>query len=116
MEPIFTNDAVVLGILLVALAAIFHTSHLESNGWKKFYRFVPALLLCYFIPAILHYPFGLIASEWFDNSLLENIDKLGLVLSEGMQFDSVRSFLEGASFPEIEKFLEHNGISEKVIK
>ncbi|HFB99431.1 MAG TPA: DUF819 family protein [Phaeodactylibacter sp.] len=116
MEPFFTNDAIVLGILLVVLAAIFYTSHLESNGWKKFYRFVPALLLCYFIPAILHYPFGLIASEWFDNSLLENIDKLGLSLLDGMPFDSVESFLKGASFPEIEKFLDKNGVAEEVIK
>ena len=49
MEPIFTNDAVVLGILLAVLAFIFYTHSLESEGWKKFYRFVPALLLCYFI-------------------------------------------------------------------
>ena len=68
MEPFFTNDAVVLGILLAVLAAIFYTHSLDSPGWKKFYKFVPALLLCYFIPAILYYPLGLIASDWFDSS------------------------------------------------
>lgn len=47
-----SNDAVNLGILIVILAVIF-----KSQTWpamQKFYRFVPALLLCYFIPAILN--------------------------------------------------------------
>ena len=48
MEPIITNDAVVLGLLLTILAAIFYTSTLKTNFWTKFYKFIPALLLCYF--------------------------------------------------------------------
>lgn len=63
MEPVFTNDAVVLGILVAVLAAIFYTSNLEDERWQKFYRFVPPLLLCYFIPALLHWPLGLISGE-----------------------------------------------------
>ena len=59
--PFFENDAIVTGILLVVLAGIFYTSGLES--WKKFYRFIPALLLCYFVPALLQWPFGLISGE-----------------------------------------------------
>ncbi len=51
--PLITNDAVVLGILLCVLAAIFITSSSERPVWKKFYAYVPSLLLCYFIPAIL---------------------------------------------------------------
>jgi hypothetical protein len=86
MEPIFTSDSVVLGILLSVLAAVFYTHGLKSERWKKFYRFVPALLLCYFIPAILYYPLGLIASDWFDNSLLEYVKSLRLVLPEKMDF------------------------------
>jgi uncharacterized membrane protein len=50
--PLITNDAVVLGLLLVTLAAIFTTSHSSKPGWRKFYTFVPSLLLCYFIPSI----------------------------------------------------------------
>src|SRR5699024_10776999 len=34
---------------------------LQSKGWQRFYTFVPPLLLCYFIPAILTWPIGLIA-------------------------------------------------------
>ena len=59
MFPI-TNDAVILGILLVVLAAIFVTSHSKNAGWQRFYKFVPALLLCYFVPALLNWPLGLI--------------------------------------------------------
>lgn len=60
MEALFTNDAVVLGILLIVLALIFYTSGLESKGWQRFYTFFPPLLLCYFIPGILVWPLGLI--------------------------------------------------------
>jgi uncharacterized membrane protein len=54
------NDAVVFGILMLVLASIFYTSHSSHPGWKKFYRVVPSLLLCYFIPALLNWPLGLI--------------------------------------------------------
>ncbi|CAM2008601.1 DUF819 family protein [Acanthopleuribacter pedis] len=50
--PLITNDAVVLGLLMTILAFIFVTSHSENPTLKKFYRVVPALLLCYFIPAV----------------------------------------------------------------
>ncbi len=54
------NDAINLGILLVVLAVIFKTLTLKS--FSKFYRYVPALLLCYFVPAILN-SIGLISHE-----------------------------------------------------
>lgn len=63
MDPVFTNDAVVLGILITVLALIFYTSSLTTTFWKKFYTYVPALLLCYFIPALLNWPLGLISGE-----------------------------------------------------
>lgn len=50
--PLITNDAIVFGLLMAILAAVFITSHSEHPGWKKFYRFVPSLLLCYFIPSV----------------------------------------------------------------
>ncbi len=49
-----TNDAVVLGILMVILAVIFKTSSSSKPGWIKFYKVIPALLLCYFVPSILN--------------------------------------------------------------
>lgn len=57
------NDAVILGILLVVLASIFYTSTSPHPFWKKFYTYIPSLLLCYFIPALLNWPLGLIDGE-----------------------------------------------------
>ena len=53
-DPLITNDAVVLGILISILAFIFKTCHSEIFFWKKFYSVVPSLLLCYFIPSIFN--------------------------------------------------------------
>jgi uncharacterized membrane protein len=54
------NDAVVFGILMLVLACIFYTSQSSNPGWKTFYKYFPSLLLCYFIPALLNWPLGLI--------------------------------------------------------
>ncbi|KAA3619669.1 MAG: DUF819 family protein [Calditrichaeota bacterium] len=62
MSPFFTNDAVILGILLLILAFIFQTSGSSNPFWKKFYTYIPALLLCYFIPSLLH-TFNLVDPE-----------------------------------------------------
>ena len=53
-NPLFTNDAVVLGILLGILSFVFLTGRSEHPFWKKFYKYVPTLLLCYFIPSIFN--------------------------------------------------------------
>lgn len=61
--PFFTNDAIILGLLMAVLAVIFY---LESSGkkfWNKFFLYVPSLLLCYFVPALLKWPFNLIDGE-----------------------------------------------------
>ncbi|XYJ09836.1 DUF819 family protein [Telluria sp. B2] len=49
-----TNDAVVLGILAAILGLVFWTSARPGGFWKRFYTYVPALLLCYLVPAILN--------------------------------------------------------------
>jgi uncharacterized membrane protein len=49
---LITNDAVVLGLLAATLGLIFWTTARPDGFWKKFYGVVPALLLCYLLPAI----------------------------------------------------------------
>jgi uncharacterized membrane protein len=60
--PIISDDAVVLGLLAATLGAVFWTTGSRHPFFKAFYRYVPALLLCYFIPA-LYNTFGLIDGE-----------------------------------------------------
>lgn len=57
---LITNDAVVLGLLMVTLAIIFYTS--SHPKYSRLYKYVPALLLCYFIPSFYN-SFGLIDGE-----------------------------------------------------
>ena len=45
------------------LALIFYTASSQRRAFKLFYKFVPPLLLCYFLPALLRWPVGLITSE-----------------------------------------------------
>lgn len=53
-ETLFTNDAVVLGVLMLSMAFIFYTASQKSGFWHKFYKIVPALLMCYLLPAIFN--------------------------------------------------------------
>ena len=59
---LITNDAVVLGLMAVILGAVFYTSHSNNKFFKWFYTYVPALLLCYFIPSLFN-SFGIIDGE-----------------------------------------------------
>ncbi|MBL7559591.1 DUF819 family protein [Olleya sp. YSTF-M6] len=62
-EPLFTNDTVVFGVLMLALGFIFYTESLKGGFWEKFYKIVPGLFMAYMLPAILT-TIGLIAPEW----------------------------------------------------
>ena len=62
VEPIFKNDAIVLGILMGILGFVFTTSSSNSPFWKKFYKFIPSLLLCYFIPSVFN-SLGIISGD-----------------------------------------------------
>ncbi len=55
MESVLiTNDAVVLGILALILGGVFYTSQSDNRACRAVYKYVPALLLCYFIPSLLN--------------------------------------------------------------
>ena len=57
-----TNDAIILGLLAATLGVVFATARSEHPALKRLYRYVPVLLLCYFIPA-LYNTFGLVDGE-----------------------------------------------------
>ncbi len=61
--PFFTNNTMVFGILLLCLGFVFYTSSIKTGFWSVFYRYVPAILMCYLLPAIFN-SLGIISSEW----------------------------------------------------
>jgi uncharacterized membrane protein len=46
------NDIVVLGLIAATLGLVFWTESRPAGFWKRFYTYVPALLLCYFLPGV----------------------------------------------------------------
>lgn len=63
MQAYFTNDAIVLGLIMAVLAIIFYLESSKKPFWVKFFTYVPSLLLCYFVPALLKWPLGLVDGE-----------------------------------------------------
>ncbi|MGJ8742980.1 DUF819 domain-containing protein [Polaribacter sp.] len=83
-EPIFTNDAIVFGILMLSLGFVFYTENIKSGFWPKFYKIIPGLFMAYFIPAIFTTS-GIISPEW------ETTNSLGEVVSGNSQLYYVSS-------------------------
>lgn len=54
VEPLITNTAVIVGILMAILGLVFYTSSLSNRYIKGFYNVIPPLLLCYFLPGVLN--------------------------------------------------------------
>jgi uncharacterized membrane protein len=73
--PFFTDDTIVFGILMLCLGLVFYTSSISNNFWKTFYKFVPALLLCYVLPAIFN-SLGIISPKW------EELNAEGIVVEK----------------------------------
>ena len=65
---LITNDIVLFGLIAATLGVIFWLASGPTPFWKKFFAWVPALLLCYFVPA-LYNTLGLIDGQ---NSALYN--------------------------------------------
>jgi uncharacterized membrane protein len=60
--PLLTNDATVIGLLAIILGLIFYTSNSRHPACKKFYQYIPALLMCYLLPSLLN-TFGIVSAE-----------------------------------------------------
>lgn len=61
--PLITQDTVVFGILMALLALVFYATTLPH--FQKFFRVIPSLLLCYFLPSLLTTT-GLVSPAWID--------------------------------------------------
>ncbi len=67
--PFFKSDKIVFGILMLILGFVFYTESRKSTGWKKFYKYVPALLICYLLPAILS-SLGIISDKYSETYMI----------------------------------------------
>ncbi|WP_338357357.1 DUF819 domain-containing protein [Yeosuana marina] len=62
-SPLFTDDTVVFGLLMLALGFIFYTESRTTGFWPKFYKIVPGLFVAYMLPSLFT-TVGLIAPTW----------------------------------------------------
>ncbi|MFV0346556.1 MAG: DUF819 domain-containing protein [Bacteroidales bacterium] len=52
ITPYITDDTIAIGVLMLCLGFVFYTANLKSKFWKKFYTFIPSVLMCYLLPSI----------------------------------------------------------------
>lgn len=73
--PIFTNDAIVFGILMISLGFVFFTESKTTGFWSKFYKIIPGLFMAYFVPAIFT-TLGIISPEWETTNAVGEVVKV----------------------------------------
>ena len=83
-SPLLTNDSIVFGLLMIAIAFIFYTESKTSGFWFKFYKVVPGLFMAYMLPAVFT-TLGWIAPDW------ERITVSGTLMVESSQLYYVAS-------------------------
>lgn len=95
--PLLANDAVTFGLLMAVLGLIFHATTLPR--FQKFFKLLPALVLCYFIPSILT-TLGLISPAWFDlEAARQTLEAAGVNLTEGMHLAALKEAVAEAEVP-----------------
>ncbi|AOR26687.1 membrane protein (DUF819) [Formosa sp. Hel3_A1_48] len=82
--PLITNDTIVFGLLMLAIAFVFYTESKTSGFWFKFYKIVPGLFMAYMLPAVFT-TLGWIAPDW------ERITYTGAVVQESSNLYYVTS-------------------------
>ena len=104
VPPLITNDAVAFGLLVVVLALVFWA----ERRFPSVFRYLPALLLCYFVPALLNWPLGVVADHWYAPEALAALAEAGVALPPtptyaGLQDAVLAAGLDPADFAEYER-------------
>jgi len=112
--PLITNDAIVMGILIVILAFVMKSSESKHRFPKSFYKYIPSLLLCYFLPAICT-SLGLIAPEWYvlpDEGITQFFASKGLSLPPGIETGDLNNFAldNGIAVKELKPFVHSSSL------
>ena len=100
--PLITNDAATFGILMGLLLLIFKTTELPQ--FSKFYKVIPALLLCYFLPSVFS-SLGIISPHWIDVDATVNY-----LASQGFDVSGIHNLKT------LKAFVLDNDIDPKSIK
>jgi uncharacterized membrane protein len=96
--PLFPDDTIIFGVLATTLAAIFYSSKLPS--FSKFYKIVPTLLLCYFLPSVLT-SLGVIADKWIDvTAAIEHLQGLYGNLADVETLKQLKEYIIANNIPE----------------
>lgn len=48
------SDPIILGFVATTLGIIFYTSQLQHIFWQKLYRYIPVMVMCYFLPSLFN--------------------------------------------------------------
>jgi len=95
--PLFPNDTIIFGLLCIILAGIFYTS--KKEAFSKFYKIVPVLLLCYFVPSIFS-SLGIIADKWIDvSATISHLQSLYGNLDSVTNLTSLKAYISTNSIP-----------------
>lgn len=99
-ELIKSNDTILFGILAIILGLIFYSSQSENKFLKKFYKYVPVLLLCYLVPAMLNWPLGVFEAHWYTDKDIADLAVLfNLDITSAMSFDEITAIFKENGIP-----------------
>ena len=117
------SDAVLLGCLLAILGFVFWSSTSPIRIFRVFYKFVPMLLMCYFLPSLLTLSnladphasqLYFVASRYLLPASLILLT-LSVDLKEILKLGPKRViFNPGTENPELYKLLKYNGIAVEI--
>ena len=99
--PFITNDAAVFGILILLLTVIFKAT--EMARFSKFFKVIPALLLCYFLPSLFS-TLGIISPKWIDVT-----GALAFLSNNGFDVATIHGFKE------LKHFVLENQVDSKIL-
>ncbi|MGB0999690.1 MAG: DUF819 domain-containing protein [Flavobacteriales bacterium] len=98
--PLLPNDTMIFGVLCLCLALVFYTS--AQKSFSKFYKIVPALLLCYFLPSVLS-SLGIIADKWIDvQAAITHLSSLNYDLGGVKTLEQFKAFVLSHAIPQSE--------------
>lgn len=94
------SDTILFGMVAVILGLIFYSSKSENRYLRKFYKYIPVLLLCYLVPAMLNWPLGLFEAHWYwDKDIVDMATLFNVNIDVSMTYEEITKALKEAKIP-----------------